>query len=1185
MPPESDKQNLANEAFRESRTFFNILDGSPIPQFFIGMDHRVIQWNQALEKYSGIKASDVIGTDRQWTAFYHEKRPCLADLLVEGDAEEISHWYKGKFARSGLLDGAYQAVDFFPAMGKNGTWLSFTTALIKDSSGKPIGALETLEDVTERKQAEDSLRRLNRELLAISSCNQILLRANEELPLLNDVCRIICENAGYCMAWVGYAENDDAKTVRPVAWAGSEAGYLQEVNITWADTERGRGPTGIAIRTGEIACVQDFETAPEIAPWRENAKKRGYRSNIALPLKDEKAHTFGAMMIYSTEPNTFTVTESRLLEELAADLAFGITVLRARKDLQRAEQDRLTHLQFLEHLDCINQAIHGTNDLSQMLSDALNVLLSIFDCDRVGLIYPCDPTASTWHSVKECNKPEYPGAYAWGGDYPVDSGVALNFKTLLEAKGPVTFGPGFDVPLSDDLRDRHSIQSMLAMAIYPKGDRPYMFVLCQCSHPRVWTTGEKKLFQESGRRLADGLTGLLAYQSLQKSEAKYRRIVDTANEGICLLDPDSLITSLNARMAEMLGYQAEEMIGQPLTAFMFSEDRPKHAERMNQRKQGISEHFVLRLRRNDGQTLWILVSATPVFDEEHHFMGSFAMYADITEHKRTEEKLHDSLIKLDAAQEAAKIGFWSYDAMTLRLEWSNGLKSIFDMPPENASPTYEEYWSCVFPEDKPFLEDRLKEQLQPMSTPVISYVYRIITKKGVLKYLQHIGRQICDKEGRIIEVYGSIQDITERKRAEEELQKHKEHLEELVEARTAELTQAKEAAEVANQAKSTFLANMSHEIRTPMTAILGYTDLLQDPTLPPEKRNSYLTAIHSSGEHLLGLISDILDLSKIEAGRLTLKLGRCDVVSLLSDVASVMRSNVVQRGISITVDYHGPIPESINTDETRLRQAIINLVGNAAKFTERGGIRIEASYLPNWLENRAAVKIDVIDTGIGIPADVLPKLFKPFSQGDSSISRKFGGTGLGLAISRQLAEILGGTLTATSVFGQGSCFTLTIPTGDLQGVAMLRNPAEVEHETPVPQQQPPAKTNLAGIHILLAEDGEDNRELINTVLRNAGAMVDTAANGRIAVDKAESTHYDLILMDINMPEMDGYEATRIIRSHGFTRPIVALTANAMAGDSELCRQAGCDEYLSKPINRTLMLQTIAAQINKTSPVS
>ena len=363
-----------------------------------------------------------------------------------------------------------------------------------------------------------------------------------------------------------------------------------------------------------------------------------------------------------------------------------------------------------------------------------------------------------------------------------------------------------------------------------------------------------------------------------------------------------------------------------------------------------------------------------------------------------------------------------------------------------------------------------------------------------------------------MQVVHIIRDITDRKLAE------------------AELVKARETAEAANEAKSAFLANMSHEIRTPLTAILGYTDLMADPGQSGEEKTECLATVRRNGEHLLCLINDILDLSKIEAGKLELHPDPCSIPAVVAEVISLMRVRAKQGGISLAAEYAGEIPETVFTDEARARQVLLNLVGNAVKFTKEGGVRIVTTLVPQWRGDEAALKIDVIDTGVGIAPEDVERLCRPFTQVDDSMSRRHSGTGLGLAISRRLAEMMGGSLTIRSRPGTGSTFTLTIPAGPLEGVAMLADPGEAVLSAPrVVDELGQAPLSLAGVHVLLAEDGPDNQRLISTVLRKAGAVVKVVENGRLAVDAALSEPFDVILMDMQMPEMDGYDAATLLR--------------------------------------------------------
>jgi len=306
---------------------------------------------------------------------------------------------------------------------------------------------------------------------------------------------------------------------------------------------------------------------------------------------------------------------------------------------KRAERERLAHLRFFESMDKVNRAIQGTNDLEQMMSDVLDSVLSIFECDRAYLMYPCDPEAESWVIPMERTTPDYRGAKTLGVDLSNDSGVAGKLRLLLSSDGPVNMGTGTPYMLSGTTAEQFSIRSMMAMAVYPKVGKPWEFGIHQCSYGRVWNPEEERLLKEIGRRLADALTSLLSHRDLQESEAKYRRIVDTANEGIWMLGEDLLTTFVNGRMAEMIGYQVEEMIGRPLTDFIFEEDTPDYHRRMDNRRRGVSEHYELRFRCRDGQTVWTLASATPLLDEQRNFEGSFAMFTDITKRKRAEDAL------------------------------------------------------------------------------------------------------------------------------------------------------------------------------------------------------------------------------------------------------------------------------------------------------------------------------------------------------------------------------------------------------------------------------------------------------------------------------------------------------------------------------------------------------------------
>ncbi len=475
----------------------------------------------------------------------------------------------------------------------------------------------------------------------------------------------------------------------------------------------------------------------------------------------------------------------------------------------------------------------------------------------------------------------------------------------------------------------------------------------------------------------------------------------------------------------------------------------------------------------------------------------------------------------------------------------------------------------IVPEERERAQNTTSRRARGQAVGAIEY--RALRRDGTtFPMLFHMDPVVKDRE--ITGFRGVIVDITDRKQIEVEL------------ARTGD------EAEAANQAKSEFLANMSHEIRTPMTAILGFSDVLQENirccTICAEhascqlrrQNKTHVETIRANGEYLIGIINDILDLSKIEAGKLEIEHVQCDPCRILSEVVSLMRVPANAKNLTLEIDYDGPIPRTIRSDPTRLRQILINLAGNAVKFTEVGKVRLVARLLEADSDH-PKMQFEVVDTGIGMAGEQIARLFMPFHQADTSTTRKHGGTGLGLAISKRLSEMLGGDVAVESAVGAGSTFILTIETGPLDGVELLDDPTENTSSTDS-DKRPQVPHGTLDCRVLLAEDGPDNQRLIAFLLKKAGAEVTVADNGQIAHDLAlkalaEGEPFDVILMDMQMPVMDGYEATAKLREAGYTRPIVALTAHAMSTDRGKCLDAGCDDYTTKPVNRATLISLVA----------
>ncbi len=426
---------------------------------------------------------------------------------------------------------------------------------------------------------------------------------------------------------------------------------------------------------------------------------------------------------------------------------------------------------------------------------------------------------------------------------------------------------------------------------------------------------------------------------------------------------------------------------------------------------------------------------------------------------------------------------------------------------------------------------------------------------------------IRQPDGRITHYLAIKQDITEKRRMLEELEHHRHHLEQLVAERSAALHTALDAAEVANRAKSEFLANMSHEIRTPLNAIIGLGHLLARD-LREDEQKARLEKIITAARHLLQIINDILDLSKIEAGRLDLEANDFDPGAMLEGTLELVREQAEQKGLQLSLDLD-MLPSRVRGDALRLGQIVLNFASNAVKFTPHGSVAIRGRVLSTAGE-QSIVRFEVADTGIGVDASQCERMFQPFEQADPSTTRKYGGTGLGLAISRRLTELMGGRIGVDSTLGKGSTFWVEVPL-QLRPASAGRQPSAAAGAPPCAEHD-----RLCGRRILLAEDNPVNREVAVAILRGTGAVIDTAENGQEAVDMASTTRYDLILMDMQMPVMDGITATRLLRSRDELRklPILAMTANAFAEDRQRCIDAGMNDHITKPVEPQALCEKI-----------
>ncbi len=1026
---------------------------------------------------------------------------------------------------------------------------------VRNESGDIFAGMVVTQDITERKQSEEKLNQLNRALRTLSECNQVLVRATEESALVHDICRIIVEYGGYHSVWIGFAEQDEAKTVRPVAQFGFQEGYLESLQIAWSDTEQGRGPVGTVIRTGQSYISQNILTDKIYAPWLDAGTQRGYASSISLPLiVDDKP--LGALNIYSVQAHAFNEDEVRLLTELANDLAYGITALRTQIERQRVEESlRDSEAKSRAFLESASQAI--------LVSNA-NGEIAIFNA-KAEELFGYNLVEVLGQTI-ELLMPER------------DHRLHLEYQAVSQ-DNPSKRSLSQTTELFARRKDGTEFPIEVGLSSISTKDGIFMMTF-------ITDITERKQAEEEIKRLNKSLE-----RRALESETRYQQIVELAEEGIWVVDSESKTTYVNQAMARMLNYTEVEMLGRPIFDFINETDYHTAHSHIDRRKQGKSEKHEFKLKTKDGKSIWTYMSTSPVLDE-----------------------------------------------------------------------TGKMLWSCTL-----------------------------------------------------------VYDITKRKQAEEQVRQSSER----ISLANAELARA-------TRLKDEFLASMSHELRTPLNAILGLSEALQEEvygSLTDKQRKSLIT-IEQSGRHLLELINDILDLSKIESGKMDLQMLPVSIEDLCQASLTFVRQQAHYKNIKLNFKIADNLtlaaPDSaaiatqgspertfgrntsgvgeILVDERRMRQVLINLLSNAVKFTPECGeiwLQVEADTEDEVLH------FNVIDTGIGIAPENIDKLFKPFVQLDSSLSRHYAGTGLGLALVRRIVELHGGSVSLESELGKGSRFIVTLPWKESQQIedssldreqalaplldihqamivedsetaakqvarylaeqgiatyihpcgegtvqAALRfkpdviildlllpnvpgwevlqelkaNPATQHipvlvvsvvdersnalalgaseyllkpfnrHELhlalskifsnapqpttqsalvvmPQTEQQPPL--------ILLAEDNEANIATLADYLQLHKFRVSLARNGLEAVETAKQQKPDLILMDVQMPEMDGLEAIRLIRSEADLAniPIIALTALAMPGDRERCLDAGAKEYLTKPVSLKKLTNIITQYIN------
>jgi len=653
--------------------------------------------------------------------------------------------------------------------------------------------------------------------------------------------------------------------------------------------------------------------------------------------------------------------------------------------------------------------------------------------------------------------------------------------------------------------------------------------------------------------------------ALVASEKEFRLLAEAMPQIVWVCDAHGNSIYVNQQWADYTGLSADAYFAQGWRTTMHPDDlqRDKQAWDQAVRDRGAYSQEC-RLRRFDGQYGWWLVRGAPVKDARGEVIKWFGTCTHIDEIKRTEVALRQSEDRLNFAMERSQMATWDIDLDSGVVQRSDGHDQIFGYTSKLWTWSHAAFLDHVLPQDRAMVAEKFRVAVDTRTD--LSVECRIQAVDGTLRWVWTCGGCRTDVDGRV-HMAGILQDITQRKHAEEELWRYRDHLQDLVAARTHELDEARKVAEMASLAKSQFLANMSHEIRTPLGAISGMSRLLRREALSPDQLD-HLDKLETAAAHLNSTINDILDLSKIEAGKFDLLNEPLQLDRLIAEVVDMCHEHARAKKLQIS-GSSGPLPAHLYGDPTRLRQALLNYLGNAVKFTNAGTIRLHAQAIEET-DGDVLIRLEVQDTGIGIDKDKLGKLFQAFEQADSSTSRRYGGTGLGLVITKKLALAMGGDAGVTSSPGAGSTFWLTVRLR--KGLPVDRPTSDLPIQNPVDR----LRTDFLGKRVLVADDDDFNREIGKIVLEDVGLTVDLAEDGHRAVEMARQTHYDLILMDMQMPTLDGLDATRAIRQlpDGLLIPIVAMTANAFAEDKAHCLAAGMNDFITKPFDPQILYSKV-----------
>ena len=647
-------------------------------------------------------------------------------------------------------------------------------------------------------------------------------------------------------------------------------------------------------------------------------------------------------------------------------------------------------------------------------------------------------------------------------------------------------------------------------------------------------------------------------ESLRESELFFRQLLESIPGMVFTTRADGYCDYQSQQWVDFTGVPMIKHLGDGWKKLLHPDDQARASAAWCAAVEDRAPYDLeYRVRRHDGEYEWFKVRSRPIRNEAGEVVRWFGTALNIDQMLKTQEIIRQQEERLRLALAAAQMASWDWHVQSGDVVWNDTHYRMLGYEPGEVQPSYQAWADRVHPEDRAAVQSLIQQCM--VEKRLYTAEFRTLWPDGTIRWLEGRGDFEYDANNQPLRNYGVMLDITEHKRAEEELRR------------------AKEAAEAATIAKSQFLTNMSHELRTPMTGVLGMLELLLGTALDKKQRD-FLGVAQSSAHSLLLILNDILDLSKIEAGKVSISKEPFILSACVAAATDILIPEARHKGLKLESVLAENLPEIVVGDQLRLKQVLINLIGNAVKFTEKGAVVVQVEARNATTAGQREVTISVTDSGIGIPQEKHHLLFENFSQVDDSSTRRFGGTGLGLVISKKLVELMGGTISFTSEAGVGSTFAFTLPLE--VGMAGVEKNTPAGIVPPASEATPPARQNEKKPRLLIAEDDALIRELLKEVFASDKYDIDFAEDGQQAVEMWEEGEYSLVLMDLQMPRLTGFDATRAIRKQeqeqerGGHIPIIALTANAFTEDVERCVDAGMDDFLSKPIDFNKSLQMI-----------